>query len=63
MNYLLYFDPGLGAMIAQAAIAALAGFVLFYKTVVATVKGWLGLRKAKKEGSFDSSYDQDSETK
>ncbi|MEN8817584.1 MAG: hypothetical protein ABF274_12055 [Nonlabens sp.] len=63
MNYLLYFDPGLGAMIAQAAIAALAGFVLFYKTVVATVKGWLGLRKAKKESSFDNSYDQNSDTK
>lgn len=63
MNYFLYFDPGLGAMIAQAAIAALAGFVLFYKTVVATVKGWFGLRKANKESSFDSSYDHDSETK
>lgn len=62
MNYLLYFDPGLGAMIAQAAIAALAGFVLFYKTVVATVKGWLGLQKVKKESSFDSSYNEDSET-
>jgi hypothetical protein len=63
MNYLLYFDAGLGMMIAQAAIAAIAGFVLFYKKVILLVKGWFGLRKQNKEGSFDSSYDQDSETK
>ncbi len=62
MNYFLYFDPGLGAMVAQAAIAALAGFVLFYKTVVATVKGWIGLRNQKKDSSFDNNYDADSET-
>jgi hypothetical protein len=36
-------------MAAKAAIDTLAGFVLFYKTVVATVKGWIGLRKQKKQ--------------
>ncbi|OUS13657.1 hypothetical protein A9Q93_09075 [Nonlabens dokdonensis] len=61
MNYPFYFDAGLGAMIAQAAIAALAGFVLFYKTVIAVIKGWLGMRKEKKNGSFDSSYEKDPE--
>lgn len=54
---LLYFDPGLGAMIAQAAIAAFAGFVLFYKTVIATVKGWLGMNQEEKD-SFDDAYDE-----
>ena len=56
----LYFDPGLGAMIAQAAIAAFAGFVLFYKTVIATVKGWLGMKTQEKD-SFDEAYEKDDE--
>lgn len=59
----LYFDPGLGAMIAQAAIAAFAGFVLFYKTVIATVKGWLGMNPKNKSDSFDDAYDQDNDDK
>jgi hypothetical protein len=57
---LLYFDPGLGAMIAQAAIAAFAGIVLFYKTVLATVKSWLGI-KPKQKDSFDDIYDTEEE--
>ena len=57
---LLYFDPGLGAMIAQAAIAAFAGFVLFYKTVIATVKGWLGMNNQEKD-SFDEAYENEDE--
>lgn len=59
MNFILYFDPGLGAMIAQAAIAAFAGFVLFYKTFMNFIKGWLGLRKKEKEDSFDKAYKKD----
>lgn len=58
---ILYFDPGLGAMIAQAAIAAFAGFVLFYKTVIATVKGWLGMNTKNETDSFEDSYDIDNE--
>jgi hypothetical protein len=58
---MLYFDPGLGAMIAQAAIAAFAGFVLFYKTVIATVKSWLGMSAKKDTDSFEDSYDIDNE--
>jgi hypothetical protein len=63
MNYILYFDPGLGAMIAQAAIAALAGFVLFYKTAITTIKGWIGLKKQQKDSSFDSNYNEDTDKK
>lgn len=58
---MLYFDPGLGAMIAQAAIAAFAGFVLFYKTVITTVKGWLGMSSKKDQDSFEDSYETDNE--
>lgn len=56
MHFSLYFDPGLGAMIAQAAIAVFAGFVLFYKTCINFIKGWFGLRKKEKEDSFDKAY-------
>jgi len=31
MMHLLYFDPGLGAMIIQAVIAAVLGVILFFK--------------------------------
>lgn len=59
MNMILYIDPSIGMMIAQAALAAAAGFVLFYKNAMATIKGWLGLSKKKDESDFDNSYDND----
>ena len=45
--YLLYFDPGLGAMIIQAIVAAIAGFLLFSKNLVFKIKTLLGLAKHK----------------
>ncbi|MGJ8685608.1 MAG: hypothetical protein ACSHWW_13340 [Nonlabens sp.] len=57
MNTLLYIDPNIGMMIAQGAVAAFAGFVLFYKTVIATIKGWLGMNKDD-DSSFDDMYDE-----
>ncbi|WP_194850109.1 hypothetical protein [Nonlabens antarcticus] len=59
MNFILYFDPGLGAMIAQAAIAAFAGFVIFYKTCMMYIKEWLGIKKKKGPDSFDEAYKND----
>ncbi|GAK76324.1 MULTISPECIES: hypothetical protein [Nonlabens] len=58
MNTLLYIDAGLGMMIAQAAIAAFAGFVLFYKTLIIKIKGWLGITSKTDESSFDDMYDE-----
>ncbi|AVI49939.1 hypothetical protein C5O00_01655 [Pukyongia salina] len=52
MNF-LYFDPGLGAMIAQAVIAAAAGVLLFSKNVMYKVKSFFGLIKDEGD-SFDS---------
>mgnify|MGYP000243767660 FL=1 len=52
MNF-LYFDPGLGAMIVQAAVAAAAGVLLFSKGVMYKVKGFLGLLK-EEEDTYDS---------
>lgn len=66
----LYFDPGLGAMIAQAAVAAVAAVALFSKTVMYKIKSFLGLHK-EEDDSFDNididdnqpKDDQDNNTK
>ncbi|WP_370476812.1 hypothetical protein [Tamlana flava] len=47
----LYFDPGLGAMIAQAVVAAVAGVLMFSKNIVYKIKVLLGL--AKKNDIYD----------
>ncbi|MCB0465247.1 MAG: hypothetical protein KDC78_06170 [Aequorivita sp.] len=49
----LYFDPGLGAMIVQAVVAAAAGILLFSKNVMYKVKSFFGLVKEKKD-TYDS---------
>ena len=51
--YFLYFDPGLGAMIVQAMVAAAAGILLFSKGVMYKVKSFFGLIK-EKEDTYDS---------
>lgn len=51
--YFLYFDPGLGAMIAQAVIAAAAGVLLFSKNLMYKLKAFFGLIK-EEDDSFDS---------
>ncbi len=48
----LYFDPGLGAMIVQAVVAAAAGVILFSKNAMHKIKSFLGL--VKEEGQNDS---------
>ena len=51
--YFLYFDPGLGAMIAQAVVAAAAGVLLFSKNLMYKVKAFFGLLKDE-DDSFNS---------
>ncbi|MDC7996139.1 hypothetical protein [Altibacter sp. HG106] len=58
MNF-LYFDPGLGAMIVQALVAAAAGILLFSKNVMYKVKSILGLTKDDPE---EDSIDIEDET-
>jgi len=36
-----YFDPGLGAMLIQAFVAAVAGFVVFSKNLKTNIKNFL----------------------
>ncbi len=61
--HFLYFDPGLGAMIAQAAIAIAAGVALFSKTVMYKIKSLLGLHKEDVDfyDSIDDVEDNDKE--
>jgi len=49
----LYFDPGLGAMIVQALVAAAAGILLFSKGVMYKVKSFFGIEK-KEDDTYDS---------
>jgi hypothetical protein len=58
---LLYFDPGLGAMIIQAIIAAVAGVILFSKNVMYKIKLFLGIAKDRKDDVFDDIEIKDSE--
>lgn len=51
--HFLYFDPGLGAMIVQAVVAAAAGVLLFSKNVMYKVKAFFGLLK-KEDDMYDS---------
>ncbi|MDC8001643.1 hypothetical protein POV26_11390 [Aequorivita todarodis] len=51
--HFLYFDPGLGAMIVQAVVAAAAGILLFSKNVMYKVKSFFGLVK-EEEDTYDS---------
>tara|TARA_B110000967_G_scaffold168593_1_gene177626 strand:+ start:87 stop:293 length:207 start_codon:yes stop_codon:yes gene_type:complete len=50
--YLLYFDPGLGAMVIQAIIAAVAGVILFSKNLLYKIKLFFSLVK-KDDDLFD----------
>lgn len=58
---LLYFDPGLGAMIIQAIIAAVAGVILFSKNLMYKIKLFLGIAKDNKDDVFDDIEIKDSE--
>ena len=60
MNF-LYFDPGLGAMIVQAVVAAAAGVLLFSKNAMYKLKAFFGL--VKKDDSYDSMDIDEQDTK
>ncbi|MBA4276631.1 hypothetical protein [Flavobacterium sp.] len=47
----LYFDPGTGALIVQFLAAAVAGVLLFYRTIVHKIKAVFGI-KDKEEDDF-----------
>jgi hypothetical protein len=57
----LYFDPGLGAMIIQAIIAAVAGVILFSKNLLYKIKLFFGIAKVHNDEVFDDIEIKDSE--
>lgn len=59
--HFLYFDPGLGAMIIQAIIAAVAGVVLFSKNLMYKIKVFLGISKPIEDDVFDDIEIKDSD--
>ena len=59
--HFLYFDPGLGAMIIQAVIAAVAGVVLFSKNLMYKIKLFLGIAKPIEDDVFDDIEMKDSD--
>ena len=61
MNF-LYFDPGLGAMIIQALIAAVAGVILFSKNLMYKIKLFLGLEKPLEDDVFEDIEVKDLDT-
>ena len=57
----LYFDPGLGAMIIQAVVAAVAGVVLFSKNLMYKIKLFLGLTEKVEDDATDGITIDDSD--
>ena len=57
----LYFDPGTGALIVQFLAAAVAGFVLFYKTAIAKIKSVFGLKDKHEDDYLDDIDTKDSD--
>ncbi|MEM6686665.1 MAG: hypothetical protein AAF617_12860 [Bacteroidota bacterium] len=58
----LYFDAGLGAMIAQALVAVVAGVALFYKSIKYKIKTIFGLHKETADSDMYDSIDIDDST-
>ena len=57
---LLYFDPGIGALIIQTLIATVAGVILFSKNLLFKFKRFLGLVKKEQNDLYgDISIDED----
>ena len=46
---ILYFDPGLGALIVQGLVAALAGIVLFSKNVKYKLMALFGMQPKERQ--------------
>lgn len=58
----LYFDPGTGALIVQFLAAAVAGILLFYRTVLHKIKSIFGI-KNKEEDDFMDETDNSEDKK
>jgi len=55
----LYFDPGLGAMLVQALIAAAASVIVFSKNVKAKIQNFFSNKKLEKPDQDSINIDED----
>jgi hypothetical protein len=56
---LLYFDPGTGALIVQFLAAAVAGVLLFYRTVMHKIKSLFGIKNKEEDDFMDDKEQQE----
>jgi hypothetical protein len=55
----LYFDPGTGALILQFLAAAVAGVLLFYRTVLHKIKTIFGIKDKEEDDFMDDKEQQE----
>lgn len=55
----LYFDPGTGALIVQFLAAAVAGVLLFYRTVMHKIKSLFGIKNKEEDDFMDETDSQE----
>jgi hypothetical protein len=55
----LYFDPGTGALIVQFLAAAVAGVLLFYRTIVHKIKSIFGIKDKEDDDFMDDKEQQE----
>ena len=55
----LYFDPGPGALILQFLAAAVAGVLLFYRTVLHKIKTIFGIKDKEEDDFMDDKEQQE----
>ena len=54
----LYFDPGTGALIVQFLAAAVAGILLFYRTILHKIKSIFGIKDKEEDDFMDEIEDK-----
>jgi hypothetical protein len=60
--HFLYFDAGLGAMLIQAIVAAVAGIALFYKSIKFKIRSIFGMDKNTTENEVFDDINMDDST-
>jgi hypothetical protein len=57
----LYFDPGTGALIVQFLAAAVAGVLLFYRTIVHKIKSIFGVKDKEEDDFMDETDNKENQ--
>jgi uncharacterized protein (DUF2062 family) len=63
LHFLLYIDPGLGAMLIQSVIAGIAAAGLFFFAIRKRISAWFASKSKSKNKSDVKSADTDDEGK